>query len=219
MTTPREVGRPVKTERGGESLAELAAAVGRGDRAAFERLHERLGRGLVRFFFARNGGRSEEAEELAQRAWTAVWGALRDGRYDPNRGAVTTFVYAISYRTWFRHLRQTAASREAAEPMDGVAASMLGEEDPSQLAAFCELLEAVRGALAATGPGCLTEEERRLVVAAGGGRTDRALAAELGVAASTVHARRTAALAKLRRMLAARGFRDEQPSAQGARGE
>ncbi len=74
----------------------------------------------------------------------------------------------------------------------------------------CELLDAVRACLhAEEAPDSLTPQERHIVQSAARGATDRALAAELGLAASTINVRKQAAYAKLRRALAARGYVDE----------
>ena len=34
-----------------------------------------------------------------------VWKALREGQYDPERSAITTFVYAVANNAWLSHLR------------------------------------------------------------------------------------------------------------------
>src|SRR4051812_23331621 len=65
-----------------EDLGALAAAAGRGDRAAFDRLHERLAGGLKRILLNRTGGRTDLTDELAQRTWVVLWGAISSGKYD-----------------------------------------------------------------------------------------------------------------------------------------
>src|SRR5207249_225931 len=84
------------------TLRDLSAAASRGDRAAFEQIHRRLGGGVRRLLLARVGNRPELADELAQRTWVAAWEALRAGRYDPSRAEFSTFIYAVAYKTWLR---------------------------------------------------------------------------------------------------------------------
>lgn len=79
------------------SLADLAAAAAQGNAAAFEALHKRLSGGLRKLFVERSGGRSDVADDLIQRTWVGVWQALRSGRYDPARSAISTFVYAVGH--------------------------------------------------------------------------------------------------------------------------
>jgi len=75
------------------------------------------------------------------------------------------------------------------------------------------LLDAVRGAVdgtleahAAPGTASFAEPERALLLAIGKGLTDRQLAAELGVSASTAHARKRGVLARLALVLRSHGF-------------
>jgi len=46
----------------------------------------------------RTGGRSELADDFSQKTWVAVWQALIAGKYEPDRAAISTFVYAVGYR-------------------------------------------------------------------------------------------------------------------------
>lgn len=204
----------------GGDLAELGrrcAATRGGDRAAFEQLHARLAPGIRGFFTRRSRGgcESDLADELTQRVMVALFESLAEGRYDPERSAVSTFTYAIASNIWLRHLRETRARGGAVSDND------LGraEEDarsvglmggPSDHAASAELLEAVRRCLRERGgPGNLTEDEHTIVLAAAAGASDRTLAARLGLAASTINAKKQSGWEKLRRALSRMGFRGE----------
>jgi RNA polymerase sigma factor (sigma-70 family) len=191
-----------------DPLLRLANQARRGDRGAFEQLLHRFHPGLKRILLRRSGGQVELSEELVQRTWVAVWEALRTGRYDPRRSAISTFIYAVAHKLWLQHLRR-AGSDPPSESVLGSSFSDLSAaaENPAMLLHTAEMLEAMRNCLHASGtPFGLTADERRIVIALSGGASERKLAAELGVAASTVHAHKQTAYRKLRRCLAAKGF-------------
>lgn len=179
-----------------------------GDEAAFEELHRRLGGGLRGFFHRRIGGDNDLIEELSQNTWVEVWRTLRGRRYDPDRARITTFIYAIGYKMVLRHAR-AARRKRATGPLDDCDALVETwlRELPEDLLHCTELIDAVRDCLHRTGtPFSLTEEERAAVVGAAGDETERTLARRLGVAASTVNARKKTAYTKLRLCLARKGF-------------
>lgn len=140
------------------------------------------------------------AEDLAQRTWASVWQAIDSGRYDPARAAITTFVYAVAQNHWRQWSRGTVESRttvtDAPDPIAG--------EDPAELVAEAELIDAVRRCVRGAAPESgLTEMDREVLnlIAGGSGLTDRALAEQLAVSPSTAHARKRSALDGLRRYL------------------
>lgn len=197
----------------GETLRRLCESAGAGDAAAFSAIHQRLNGGLLRLFMQRTHGREEEAEELAQRTWVAAWRAITSGQYDPNKAAVSTFIYAIGFKVWLQQVRTAgrAAAREIG-PLDGEAAELAfrSGEDPTDVTELSQLLDAVRKALhgesvsslgtQSRGP-TLTEDERSILRASALGETDRALAARLGVSPSTAHEKKKSALDRLRSLL------------------
>ncbi|MFQ5805412.1 MAG: RNA polymerase sigma factor [Phycisphaerae bacterium] len=203
------------------SLRQLALRAQRGDKLAFEQLHRRLEPGLKRVLLRRAGGQRELAEELAQKTWIAVWQALRNERYDAQKAAISTFVYAVAHKLWLQHLRRT---RHAALS-DGVFEALLeatpeGPENPAATLQAGELLEAMRACLHAIDtPFSLSEDERRLVIGLARGASERALAEQLSVAASTIHARKQLAYRKLRSCLAAKGFAPENVERRPVDGE
>lgn len=190
-----------------ESLETLAQAAARGNEVAFERLHARLQAGLLRFLVKRTGRRGDVAEELAQRAWVEMWRALREGRYDPQRGAFSTFLYAIGYKLWMQHCRAERGSAGADLSEDVLSELLQHTEDRLDELHVVDLLEALRGCLEqADGPNRLLAEERELLALLAQGASERQAAERLGLAASTVNARKRAAYAKVRACLEAKGF-------------
>lgn len=185
--------------------ASLAAG---GDDRAFERIHRRFGGGLMRFFLIRNGGRVDLAEELAQKTWVEVWRSLRRQRYDPQRGAISTFTYAIAYKIWLQYCRTSLGGKARANAADGYFAKLLEESSaPDDLLNAAELLDALRDCLRqADSATALNDDERLIVLHAARGHSERWLAGELGVAASTINARKKLIYNKLRKCLSAKGF-------------
>ena len=106
-------------------------------------------------------------------------------------------------RIWLDRGHGPSLATPAAEDADAVAEA--------------ELLEAVRR-IVRDGADGLTAEHRRVLSLLGAGSTDRDLARELGVAASTANARKGAALSALRAHLEGRFFAErtgrdgQQPS-------
>jgi len=185
-----------------DSLRDVAAAAAAGDEGAFNTLHKRLGGGLLRLFTERSRGRGDLADDFSQRTWAQVWQALIAGKYDPQRAAISTFVYAVGYRVWLQHMRATGR----AEARDqGFAARGEGVEpdDPAAEARLAESIETVRRCLQADGEGRggLSEEERWILRSTATGMTDREVARRLKVSASTANGRKQAALDKLRAAL------------------
>jgi RNA polymerase sigma factor (sigma-70 family) len=174
-----------------------------GDPAEFAALHARLAPGLRALFRRRTRGRHDLADDLAQQTWSQVWQAVCAGRYDASRAAPSTFVYAVANHIWLQHCRAPQALPLPPSPADS-AQSLNGVLE------YSELLEALRACLQQRdGPSALDEVERRVVLELAEGASERELARLLGLAASTVHARKTSAYMKLRDCLAAKGYRRE----------
>lgn len=201
-TSGQPLGDPPPT------VDDLALHAMDGDEAAFEELHRRLGGGLRGFFQKRVGSDSDLIEELSQSTWVEVWRSLDGRRFDPNRARITTFIYAIGYKMVLRHARAARRGRATA-PLDDCDALMETwlRELPEDALHGSELIDAVRDCLRRTDtPFSLSHEEREAVIGAARDETERALARRLGVAASTVNARKKAAYAKLRQCLTRKGF-------------
>ena len=130
-----------------QSLQHLTLRAAQGDQEAFAALHQRLGGGLHRLFMERTGGRTELADDFCQKTWVAVWQALEGGKYDPERAAISTFVYAVGYRVWLQHMRSAGRARahlDAAAP--GMAALGLSE-DPAAGSRLAEMIQIGGGAV------------------------------------------------------------------------
>lgn len=181
-------------------------------RALFDDAHARLA-GWVRARFATRLAMAHQhlIDDLAQRTWVAVWQALDSGTYDPSRSALSTFIYAVSENIWRQHAK--TASREAARGqgrLDADADLPGLTVEPAQAVQLAEGLELVRACLGGAGVGAgaggaaLTPDEVQMLQLLSRGVTDRALAEHLKIAPSTAHARKRAALDKVRKALESR---------------
>lgn len=192
-----------------DALTRLALAAANGDQAAYRELDERLRPALTRMYVARVGANRELSEDLAQRAMVGVWEALNSGRFDPTRASIATYGYAVAHRVWLVHARKSSRMRSMGDQdaNEEDTSPVGGERDPDTSA----LLEAIRDCIAgrASAADTLSEEDRWLLVAIGRGVTDRELAKRLGIAPSSAHGRKRAALANLSRALVGLGFSGE----------
>lgn len=183
----------------------LAIDLARGERAAFETVYRRLSgwlRAELADRLASSGLDRAGAEELAQAAWAEVWRSVAAGRYDAQRAAVSTYIYAVALNVWRRHARDAARARSRLDRAAEVAATRAADapnpaNDPSDVAGLAETIDLVRrhafGLADDKGPGAGSEEAHVLRLLAEG-LSDRELAQRLGVSPSTAHARKRAAL-------------------------
>jgi RNA polymerase sigma factor (sigma-70 family) len=193
---------------GAVTLQHLAERALGGDEAAFEGLHRRLGGGLRNFIQRRVGGAEELVEELAQAAWVEVWRSLDRGTYDPGKARITTFVYAVGYKMVLRYQRDRRRGGGVGA-LPGVAddPALWLHEALADTLHTSELVDAVRDCLRRPGSvHSLTAEERAVALGAATGRSERDLAGALGLAPSTVNARKKSAYEKLRKCLSKKGF-------------
>lgn len=194
-----------QTSRAEVPLRDLCQAAAAGDQAAFARLHDRLAGGVRQFLRKRIPSNEHLVEDLTQQTWMGLWNALQAGRYDPQRAAVSTYLYAVAYKTWLRHVRDGDA---ASDDLDRFAESILGAGDPADELRAAELIEAVRGCLRhRDAPTALTDEERAIVQSGAEGLSEREIASRLGIAPSTVNVRKHLAMNKLRDCMARKGHR------------
>lgn len=186
---------------GSQIHPDRQASAGQPDHAAFASAYARFAPGIRRFFEKRSRGRRGLAEELAQQTWSEVWQLIHNGRYDPDRAALSTLAYAVAQHVWLRH---THARPAATGPLPQHEARA---SDPASAIAHAELLDALRDCLnAIAGETALDAVDRQIVTGIARGRTERELAGELGLAPSSINARKQIAYARLRRCLAAKGF-------------
>jgi RNA polymerase sigma-70 factor (ECF subfamily) len=188
-----------------EIVAQAAAA---GDGPAFERLYRRFERGISHFFERRIGAKPEAAAELSQQTWVEVYRSLIAGNYDPTRSRFSTYAYAVAYNTWLQHRRRTGRISSQTDlgeldtQFEFLSSDM--EAGPHAVTAAAERIDAVRDCLWESAG--LTDGERDIIIELNDAASERSLAERLGIAASTVHARKQSALDKLRRCLTAKGF-------------
>lgn len=86
----------------------LVAAMAAGDRGALAGLIQLYGTG-VRGFAHRSLGDAFEAEDIAQEVFLRAW--RQAGRYDPLKGAVSTWLYRIAVNLCIDHQRRRAVRR------------------------------------------------------------------------------------------------------------
>ena len=87
----------------GRSDAELIRLVAIGDRPAFEELHRRYARPVLGIALRRIGDRGR-AEDVTQDTFTSVWRSA--GRYDPARGAATSWIFTVARNAIIDGLRR-----------------------------------------------------------------------------------------------------------------
>ncbi|RMF84111.1 MAG: sigma-70 family RNA polymerase sigma factor [Planctomycetota bacterium] len=202
-TNHESMSKP-EPQRSSPTSAETAQRFAAADSEAFALVHERFNPGLESMFRRRSRGDRALCDDLTQQVWALVWRAVCERRYDPKRAAVSTFIYAVAHNIWRRHLQHESRGPSPAVERDG------GSPSAAALLSQAELLDALRACLhQKDGSNALTDEERAILIGAAHGRSERALAAELNCAASTVHARRQSAIAKVRRCLKLKGFSPE----------
>jgi RNA polymerase sigma factor (sigma-70 family) len=224
MPDPRPEPTPHSPTPSRGALAESLDALTRdaigGNQGAFDQIHARLGSSLRRLFLQRSGGREDLADDLSQRTWTAVWKAIREGKYHREKSAISTFIYAVGFKMWLQHLRQSGRTSEAsvdAEVLDGMGSS--SGPEPEVASDLADALQCLRDCLRGGGAGSLNEDERHIVTLAASGVPDRELARRLGIAPSTLNVRKQAAFAKIRRFLAVRGHRGDSGEQRGGGSE
>ena len=93
-----------------DELAVLVAAVAGGDRAAFARLFDHYAPRIAAYLMQR-GVSAENAEEMTQEAMVALW--RKAGTFEPSRGTVTAWVFAIA-----RHLRVDRERQRSSASLD-----------------------------------------------------------------------------------------------------
>ncbi|HEV3354659.1 MAG TPA: sigma-70 family RNA polymerase sigma factor [Acidimicrobiales bacterium] len=181
----------------GLSDESLLAGLGAGDRraaTAFVRRFERRVYGLALTVV----GDPALAEDVAQEALTRAWRHAQ--AYDPRRGAVATWLLAIT-----RNLAIDAIRMRRSDPRSpGDLADLLGAGDgseggPAEAAVASDEGTAVRAALQALP----AEQRRALVLSAFHGRTAREIAELERIPLGTAKTRIRAGLMRLRGAMAA----------------
>lgn len=191
---PNADAAPSRPAADADQRQEVAAAV------------ERYRHGLRTFFLRRCAGDEIAAQELTQDTCAELWRAVHAGKYDPEKAALSTFLYAIANHRWLQY-RRTIARRGKFTP-DPDPATPSADPSPEDWTNVRELLDNFRACVSGTDGQlhALSEREQRVVRLFGSGHTERAIAKELKFAPSTVHAIKKAAFDKLRRCLLEKGY-------------
>jgi RNA polymerase sigma-70 factor, ECF subfamily len=190
ITDPQQARNPdAPAEADGDALdrAELAA-VGQGDRAAFQRLYLRHQPALARFI-ARHSSRRDLADEIINDAFWVVWRKAGEFRGDSK---AATWIIGIAYRCMLKSLRSNAAVAEADETEIADLAPDGGGEAEQR-----ELRDWVRRGLALLAP----EQRMTMELAYFLGQSCDEIASIMNCASGTVKARMFHARLRLRNSL------------------
>ncbi len=179
--------RNVHAEPPGDT--DLMGAVARGDKDAFATLYDRFVDqvyGLIRKVLRDPA----QSEEVAQEVFVDVWRTAR--RYDPDRGAVATWLMTLAHRRAVDRVRSEQSARRRDEHV--------GQREPRVFDSVAEAVETtleheqVRRAL-----GQLTDLQREAIeLAYYGGNSYRDVAELLGTPLGTVKTRMRDGLVRLR---------------------
>lgn len=171
---------------------ELARSLARGDEAALRLLYERHG-GVVLALATRMLGSREEAEEVLHDTFYRLW--RNAARFDPERAAMRTYLYAMARNLCLTRLRARRSRPVQAD---------LDEHDFAYQVALSTDPDPVPALLAGRALAALEDDERRLVEEAFfGGWSHTELAERHGLPLGTVKSRIKRALAKMRDALEA----------------
>jgi RNA polymerase sigma-70 factor (ECF subfamily) len=170
-----------------ESEQELMHQLAAGDEEAVRVLYARFGRSVYTLG-RRLLGSNDAAEELTQDVFMAAW--RKAGRFDANRGRLSTWLMAITHNMGVDRLRH---DRGAARPSLVLVEDVPETASPDEEAIFIER-DRARRAMA-----CLSLAERQLLSQAYFyGWTAREIAEADGIPLGTVKTRLRSALIKLR---------------------
>ncbi|MGE3182497.1 MAG: RNA polymerase sigma factor, partial [Phycisphaerae bacterium] len=165
--------------------------------------------GLLNFFLRRCNGNEAVAAELTQETCAELWRAVRAGKYDPDRAAISTFLYAIANHRWLQHRRVIARRTEFTQEPDASAPDEA--PTPEDWLNVRELLDHFRACLRGDDRlHALSEREQEIVRLFSAGETERAIAKTLKFAPSTVHAVKKSAFQKLQNCLREKGYSQEE---------
>lgn len=170
---------------------ELMGRVAVGDITAFETLYDRYGGqaySLARHITGRAGG----AEEATQDAFLALWRGAH--RFDPERGCLATWLFALVRYRSIDSLRRGAARPPHQDLADGAAEAVEAPERTDEQVIAIEESAQARRLLAD-----LPANQREVIgLAYFAGFTQTEIAARVGIPLGTVKARVRLGLTKLR---------------------
>ena len=193
------VGDATGAAEGGTAdvAAWLVAIAAHGDRAAFARLFRAYAPKVKAHLVAR-GAAAGVADELTQDVMLTVW--RKAAQFDPSKGTVAGWLYAITRNRLFNHLRDARYPQPEAE-LDPSTAE--GADRPDEQVALAQQ----RARLARALEGLPPEQHAVLRGAYWRGQTLQECADEQRLPLGTVKTRARLALAHLRTILAKGGAR------------
>ena len=186
-----------------DSDVALVARMAAGDEHALGVLYDRWATTVhtIAYYLL---GQADDAEDAVEETFWQAW--REAGRYDPSRGAVSSWLSTIARSRALD--RQRARRRRAEEPLDvvvpssdgsgGVAGSGTATANPQQQAEASERARAVASALEKLPP----EQREVIELAYFGGLSQSEIAARTSLPLGTVKTRARLALEKLRAPLA-----------------
>lgn len=182
-----------RERRGGEDDATLLAAVAGGDRGApLEELFHRYA-GRIYTMGLSLLGDAGLAEELVQESFVRLW--RQAPRFDPARGSVATFVFALARRIAVDLWRRPSSRPITPDPAGGWTRSF---DDPAA--------DVVDGVVVRHALDSLSPAHRQVIeLSYGGGLTQAEIARRVGVPLGTVKTRTYHALRALKLALEAQG--------------
>lgn len=166
--------------------AEAMAAVAAGDQHALRHLYQRYGR-LAHSVAYRISGDRATAEECTQDAFVALW--KRADRFDPGRGQVSTWLFAIA-----RNLALSAVRRQRTTVELDQSTEVSTGAGPDELVASADAAAQLADAMASLPEPQLTV----LQLAYFEGLSQSEIAEQLGLPLGTVKGRVRLALERLR---------------------
>lgn len=186
-----------------DSDVSLVARMAAGDEHALGVLYDRWATTVhtIAYYLL---GQADDAEDAVEETFWQAW--REAGRYDPSRGAVSSWLSTIARSRALD--RQRARRRRAEEPLDvvvpssdgsgGIAGSRATSANPQQQAEASERARAVASALEKLPP----EQREVIELAYFGGLSQSEIAARTSLPLGTVKTRARLALEKLRAPLA-----------------
>ena len=178
-----------------EFNACMAAIARDGDRQAFAALFKHFAP-RVKGYLMRLGMAAERAEELAQETMVVLW--RRAATFDPQRAALSTWVFTVARNLRIDHLRRTSGDAcEGEEPWDADQQPADANLQPEELAQAAQRDEGMRRALAELP----SEQSLVLRLSFFEERPHAVIARELGIPLGTVKSRIRLAVSQLRKKL------------------
>jgi RNA polymerase sigma-70 factor, ECF subfamily len=124
--------------------AELIQSLRAGEQLPLRLLYDRYS-GLVYTVALRILGRSEEAEDLTQDVFLTFW---KDGKFNPDRAALSTYLGLLTRSRALHRLAQRASRRRSLTYLQQIEPQASKAPTPLELASLAEQRQQVRAALA-----------------------------------------------------------------------